>query len=121
MNANALGKTFAVIGFGVIAIVVIIITLKEVRQAQGPRERRFVFFSNFILWVLLILAAVFLNLRGFVGMMIYYFAAKAINQRRLDIRMDEGIEEQKRRFQTRPPAGGGRSDAAGLARRAPGA
>jgi hypothetical protein len=103
MNADSIGLTFAWIGFGVIAIAVVTMSIIDMKKSQGPKERRFVLLSNLILWSLLLLAAIFMNLKGFIGMIIYYFAAKALNQRRLDIRMDEGIDEQRKRF---PPQQG---------------
>ena len=98
MKADSIGLTFAWIGFGVIAIAVVTMSIIDMKKSNGPKERRFVLISNLVLWTLLVLAAIFMNLKGFIGMIIYYFAAKVINQRRLDIRIDEGIEEQRKRF-----------------------
>ena len=94
-----IGEIFAYVGLAAVACIVLVISIKDAAHSKGQKEKRYVLLANGVLWSLLLLGLVFIHLNTFLGIAIYYLATQHIQRRRLDIRVDEGIQEFKQQMQ----------------------
>ena len=99
-----IGKIFLYIGLAAVACIVLVISIQDAAHSKGQKEKRYVLIANCILWGLLLLGVIFLRLNTFLGIAAYYLATQHIQRKRLDIRLDEGIQEFKK--QMKPQQGG---------------
>ena len=90
MNTN---NILGYIVFAAAGIIALITSVKDFQYSKGYKEKRYVLIANGILWTSLLLAAVFLHINAFFGILIYYLATQHIQRKRLDIRLDEGMQE----------------------------
>ena len=101
-----IGKVFAYIGLATIGIAVLIISVRDATHSKGSKEKRYVLMANGILWTLLVLGIIFLDLNTFWGIAIYYLATQHIQRKRLDIRLDEGIQKFKQQMKPQQAGAG---------------
>ena len=99
-----IGEIFAYAGLAAVACIVLVISIQDAAHSKGQKEKRYVLIANGILWSLLLLGIVFLHFNTFLGIAAYYLATQHIQRKRLDIRLDEGIQEFKQ--QMKPQQGG---------------
>lgn len=100
-----IGIIFLYIGLAAVGSIVLVISIQDAAHSKGQKEKRYVLIANGVLWGLLLLGLIFLRFNAFWGVAAYYLATQHIQRKRLDIRLDEGIQEFKK--QMKPQQGGG--------------